>query len=74
MIVLSLFDGISACRLALERAGHSVQTYYTAEIDKYASAISHKQYPDQIALGDVQDWMEWDIDWAGIDVVGGGGR
>jgi len=40
MKVLSLFDGISACHLALTKAGFNVDTYYTAEIDKYATKIS----------------------------------
>lgn len=72
MNVLSLFDGISACRLALERAGHTVENYYTAEIDKYAEQISVKQYPDAIRLGDVTKWQEWDVDWSSIDLVTGG--
>ena len=72
MNVLSLFDGISACRLALERAGHKVENYYTAEIDKYAQQISKKNYPDAIQLGDVTGWHFWDIDWSSIDLVTGG--
>lgn len=32
MIVLSLFDGISCGRLALQRAGISVERYYASEI------------------------------------------
>lgn len=72
MNVLSLFDGISACRLALERAGHKVDNYYTAEIDKYAQQISKKNYPDAIQLGDVTGWHFWTIDWSSIDLVTGG--
>ena len=72
MNVLSLFDGISACHLALTRAGHTVDTYYTSEIDKYAEQISMKQYPDAIRLGDVTKWQEWDIDWSTVDLVTGG--
>lgn len=34
MKVLSLFDGISCGRLALERAGIPVEKYYASEIDK----------------------------------------
>ena len=36
MIVLSLFDGISCGRLALEGAGIPGEKYYASEIDKYA--------------------------------------
>ena len=53
MRVLSLFDGISCTRVALEKAGIEVQTYYASEIDKHAIAISKKNYPDIIQLGSV---------------------
>lgn len=52
MRVLSLFDGISGGRLALERAGIPVEKYYASEIDKYAIQISKKNYPDIIQIGD----------------------
>lgn len=51
--VLSLFDGISCGRLALERAGIEVDTYYASEIDKYAIDITQYNRPDTIQLGDV---------------------
>ena len=35
--VLSLFNGISALHLALDRAGIEIDTCYYAEIDKYAN-------------------------------------
>jgi DNA-cytosine methyltransferase len=72
MNVLSLFDGISACHLALTKAGFEVDTYYTSEIDKYASHISEHHYPDAIRLGDVTKHDDWDIDWSSIDIVTGG--
>ena len=53
MKVLSLFDGLSCGRLALERAGIEVESYYASEIDKYASTISKKNWPDIIPIGDV---------------------
>lgn len=46
MKILSLFDGISCGRLALERAGIPVEKYYASEIDKYAIQIAQKNYPD----------------------------
>ena len=55
MKVLSLFDGISCGRVALERAGIPVEEYYASEIDKYAIQISQKNYPDIIRLGDVKN-------------------
>lgn len=53
MKVLSLFDGISCGRVALERVGIPVETYYASEIDKYAIQIAQKNYPDIIQIGDV---------------------
>lgn len=72
MNVLSLFDGISCGRIALERAEIPVEKYYASEIDKNAIAISKKNYPDIIQLGDVTKWREWDIPWGEIDLLIGG--
>ena len=72
MNVLSLFDGISAGQVALERAGIHVDKYYAAEIDKYPIKITMGNYPDTIQLGDVTKWQEWDIDWSSIDLLIGG--
>ena len=36
MNVLSLFDGMSCGRIALERAGVPVANYFASEIDKHA--------------------------------------
>lgn len=55
MNVLSLFDGISCARVALERAGIKVNTYYASEIDKYAIQISKKNYSNIIQIGDIKD-------------------
>ena len=46
--VLSLFDGISCGRLALDRAGIKVNKYYASEIDKNAIKISSNNYKDII--------------------------
>ena len=67
--VLSLFDGISCCRLALERAGINVNTYYTSEIEPNAIKVSNEHYPDSIRLGDVNNWKEWNIDWKNINLI-----
>lgn len=72
MNVLSLFDGISCGRVALERAGITVDNYYASEIDKGAIAISNKNYPDIIRLGSVEDWKSWGIDLSKIDLLIGG--
>ncbi len=70
--VLSLFDGISAGRLALERAGIQVSSYYKAEIDKFANKVSKTHYMYDLNFGDVSNWREWDIDWSSIDLLIGG--
>lgn len=72
MKVLSLFDGISCGRVALERAGIPVDAYYASEIEASSIAISKKNYPDIIQLGDVTKWREWDIPWDEIDLLIGG--
>ena len=67
--VLSLFDGMSCGRIALDRANIPVEKYYASEIDKYATTVSEANYPDIIRMGDVTKWEDWDIDWSSIDLV-----
>jgi site-specific DNA-cytosine methylase len=52
--VLSLFDGISCARAALDKAGIPVNKYYASEIEDRAIAVSQHNYPDIIRLGDVR--------------------
>lgn len=73
MIVLSLFDGISCGRLALERIGVKVDKYYASEIDKYAIKATMENYPDTIQLGDITKITEESLDCLGeIDIIIGG--
>ena len=53
--VVSLFDGISCGRVALDRLGIAVSAYEAFEIDKYAKSISRYNYPDIRQHGDVLD-------------------
>jgi DNA-cytosine methyltransferase len=55
MNVLSLFDGMSCGRIALQRAGVEVDCYLASEIDKYAIKVAQANYPDTIQLGCVTD-------------------
>ena len=55
MNVLSLFDGMSCGRIALDRLGIPVEKYYASEIDKYAIQVSQANYPDIIQVGDVTE-------------------
>lgn len=72
MNVLSLFNGMSFCRMALEDLNIKVNKYYSSEIDKFANKAADTLYPDTIQLGDVTNWRDWDIDWGSIDLVTGG--
>lgn len=54
MIVLSLFDGMSATQQALKELGVPVTRYYASEIDNYAMQITSKNFPNTIQLGNVQ--------------------
>lgn len=68
--VLSLFDGISCGRVALERAGFEVERYVAYEIDEAAIIVSEWNYPDIEHRGSVvgADFTEF----AGFDLVIGG--
>lgn len=72
MNVLSLFDGKSSGYTALEMIGITPTNYYSSEIDKYAIQVSDAIHPNQVRLGDVTKWREWDIDWGSIDLILGG--
>jgi DNA-cytosine methyltransferase len=54
MNTLSLFDGVSCARLALEKSGVDIGIYYASETDKFASKVTLANRPDTIALGDVR--------------------
>ena len=69
---MSLFDGISCGKVALDRAGIKVKKYYASEIDKFAMQVSEKNHPDIIQLGDVTSWRSWDIDWENVGLLIGG--
>ncbi len=70
MNVLSLFDGMSCGRIALERLGIKVDNYYASEIDKYAMKVSEANYPDIIQVGDVTELDTSTL--PNIDLVMGG--
>lgn len=62
--VLSLFDGISCAKLALEKAGVKVNKYYSSEIDKSALKIQAHHYgedPNFIQLGDIRNIDGYDL-------------
>ena len=70
MNVLSLFDGMSCGRIALDRLGIPVDKYYASEIDKYAIQVSEANYPDIIRLGDVCDVKAEDLEPIDLLIAG----
>lgn len=68
--VLSLFDGISCGKVALERAGYTTNNYYASEIDKYAIQIAMKNHPSIIQIGDIINLKG--KDFKNIDLIIGG--
>lgn len=55
MNVLSLFDGMSGGRLALDLLGVRVGRYFASEVDVPAIKVGKKNYPDTIHIGDIRD-------------------
>ena len=68
--VLSLFNGTSCGRVALERAGIPVERYVSYEIEEAANAVAKYNYPSDEYLGDV---FEGDFtQYQGFDLLIGG--
>ena len=75
MNVLSLFDGMSCGRIALDQLGIPVEKYYASEIDKYAIQVSQANYPDIEHVGDIcnldpKDYQDVDLMLAGSPCQG----
>lgn len=70
--VLSIFDGISCGRLALQKAGIEVGRYYSSEIDKFAIKCANDNWPqdEEYRLGDVTTINGGDL--PKIDLLMGG--
>ena len=63
--VLSMYDGMSCGRLALDNLGASVAAYWATEIDKYAIQTTQANFPDTVQLGDAfrvreDGWKPWE--------------
>lgn len=72
MNVLSLFDGMSCGRIALERAGIEVDNYFSSEIKDYAVRVANINYPQDVwnRLGDIKNIRPKDVPQ--IDLLIGG--
>lgn len=70
MNVLSLYNGISCGRVALEKAGIQVDRYVSYEIDEAANTIAKANYPNDEYNGDVfcGDFTQYE----GFDLLIGG--
>ncbi len=68
--ILSLFDGISIAQQALKGVGILIKNYYASEIDKWAIAITQKNFPDTIQLGDIRNVKKEMVE--DIDLIIGG--
>lgn len=53
MKVLSLFDGMSCGRIALEKVGIEVDKYFSSEIKPHGIKVTQANYPGNIQIGDV---------------------
>jgi DNA (cytosine-5)-methyltransferase 3A len=60
--VLSLFDGMSCCQLALKRAKIDIDNYYASEVESEPISVTMKNFPKTIHLGDVRDIDSNNID------------
>jgi len=70
MRVLSLFDGMSCCQIALNRLGIKPSVYYASEVDKHAIKVTMANWSQTIQLGDVRNV---DVSQLGkIDLLAGG--
>jgi len=68
--VISLFDGMSCGRIAMDVSGLPVDVYHASEVDKWAMMVSSYNYPDSKLIGDVcnidpDDYHDFDL------VIGG---
>ena len=55
MNVLSLFDGVSCARIALDKNKIPIKNYFASEIDEHAIRVSKHNFPDIIHLGDIRN-------------------
>ena len=68
--VLSLFDGISCGRLALERAGFPINTYHASEVNPYSIEVATRNFPSIVEIGDVREVDP--TSYIGFDLLIGG--
>lgn len=55
MNILSLFDGMSCCQIALNRSGIKYDKYFASEIEPSSIKVTQHNYKDTIQLGDIKN-------------------
>lgn len=70
MNILSLFDGISCARIALDNLNIKIDNYFASEVDVNAIKVSKFNYPDIIHIGDIRNISSKDL--PPIDLLIGG--
>lgn len=53
--ILSLFNGMSCSKIALDELNIPIKNFYSSEVDKFANQLTNYLYPDTINLGDVRN-------------------
>lgn len=70
MNILSVCDGMSCGRLAADKAGLPINNYFASEIDPYAIKVSNDNFPDNVQLGDLKRYKEWDLPKIDLMIAG----
>lgn len=53
--VLSLFDGMSCCQIALHRSGIRNIMYYASEVERPPIRVTQYHFPNTVQLGDIRN-------------------
>ncbi len=68
--VISLFDGMSCCQIALNRLGVKDYQYFSSEIEKGPMKVTNHNFPNTIQVGDVRNFQVYNF--TGVYLVTGG--
>ena len=52
--MLSLFDGVSGCLVALKQLGFAVDTYVSSETDEYSKIVTMVRHKEAAQVGDAR--------------------
>lgn len=70
MKILSLFWGIEAGRVALDKLWIVPESYHSSEFDKYPASVAAHNYPDITHIGSVTDVDGYDYEWIDLLIWG----